>query len=90
MVAIGGNAPLLTDSDVESLAWQFLNSDYVSDVYGRWSLDRRLSTFLRRSGLIRVADDGDLFNVILDRVMTGISSVAGRATTSHASLRPIR
>ena len=90
MPALGGNASLLTDAHVDALAWRFLNSDYVSDVYCRWSLDQRLSTFLRRSGIARVADDGDLFNVILDRVMTGISSAAGKATRSHAGPRPIR
>jgi len=74
---------LLSDPYVDALARQFFNSDYVSDGYCRWSLDRRLSAFLRRTGPARIADDGDLFNVVLDRVMTGISSAAGKATRSH-------
>lgn len=79
---------MAAEAHVDELARQFLDSDYVSDLYSRWSLDQRLSAFLRRSGHARVDDDGDLFNVILDRVMTGISSVAeteslGCATRRH-------
>ncbi len=90
MAAASGNSPLLTDSDVDALAWQFLNSEYVGDVYKQNSLDQRLGNFLRRSGLVRVADDGDLYNIILDRVMSGISSLNGRANSSRAAVRPTR
>jgi hypothetical protein len=85
MAAAGNNPPLLTDSDVEALVWQFLSSEYVGDVYAQWSLDQRLDNFLRRSGLVRVADDGDLYNIILGRVMSDISSRAGRANKSRAA-----
>lgn len=66
---MGANPPLLTDSDVDTLAWGFLHSRYVGTIYGDWSLDRRLDTFLRRRGLTRVADDGDLSRIVLDRIM---------------------
>ena len=66
---MGGNPPLLTDSDVDTLAWGFLHSRYVGTIYAGWSLDRRLDAFLRRRGLTRVADDGDLSNIVLDRIM---------------------
>jgi hypothetical protein len=66
---MGGIPPLLTDSDVDSLAWEFLNSSYVSATYADWPLDRRLDKFLRRRDLARVADDGDLVNIALDRIM---------------------
>jgi hypothetical protein len=95
MAAAGSDRPLLTDSDVDALALQFLNSDYVGDAYARWSLDKRLRSFLRRSGRVRVADDGDVYNIVLDRVMSGISSrpgrvnkLAGRVTKSSAAVRP--
>ncbi len=66
---MGGIPPLLTDSDVDSLAWAFLHSSYVSTTYADWPLDRRLDKFLRRADLTRVADDGDLVTVVLDRIM---------------------
>jgi hypothetical protein len=69
MTVMGGNPPLLTDSDVDILAWEFLRSRYVGPIYADWSPDRRLDTFLRRRGLPRVADDGDLSNIVLDRIM---------------------
>jgi hypothetical protein len=95
MAGAGSDRPLLTDSDVDALALQFLNSDYVGDAYARWSLDKRLRSFLRRSGRVRVADDGDVYNIVLDRVMSGISSrpgrvnkLAGRVNKSSAAVRP--
>ncbi|BBZ48464.1 hypothetical protein BST25_03840 [Mycobacterium heidelbergense] len=71
---MGGNPPLLlTDSDVDALAREFLRSRYLGPTYAGWSPDRRLDTFLRRSGLARVADDGDLSTIVLDRIMAQVS-----------------
>jgi len=74
---MGGNPPLLlTDSDVDVLAREFLRSRYLGPIYADWSPDRRLDTFLRRRGLSRVADDGDLSMVVLDRIMSQVSVAA--------------
>ena len=75
MTSGGGDPPLVTDPDLDALTWQFLNSDYVADEYANWPLDRRLDGFLRNRGLGRLADNGDICNIILDRVMTYISVV---------------
>ncbi len=72
---MGAHPPLLTDSDVDALASEFLQSRYVDPIYSDWSPDRRLDTFLRRRGLVRVADDGDLSEIVLYRIM----AKAGRA-----------
>ncbi|MCV7091197.1 hypothetical protein [Mycobacterium interjectum] len=68
--------PLLTDSDVDALAWQFLHSSYADDAYADWPLDRRLDGFLRREGLVRLVEDGDTYDLILDRVMAYIAARA--------------
>lgn len=73
---MGGNpALLLTDSDVDALACDFLRSHYLGPTYAGWSPDRRLDTFLRRRGLSRIADDGDLSNIVLDRIMAHVGLV---------------
>lgn len=71
---VGGPASL-TDSDVDTLAREFLHSPYIGLIYADWAPDRRLDTFLRRRGLARVADDGDLSNVVLDRIMAYVHIV---------------
>ena len=92
MAAAGSDPALLTDSDVDALALQFLNSDYVGDPYARWSLDKRLRSFLRRSGRVRVADDGDVYNIVLDRGISSlpgrVNKLAGRVNKSSAAVRP--
>ncbi|BBZ68959.1 hypothetical protein MPRS_00520 [Mycobacterium paraseoulense] len=72
----GSPTMLLTDSDVDALASEFLQSRYLGPIYADWSPDRRLDTFLRRRGLSRVADDGDLANTVLERIMAHV----GRAS----------
>jgi hypothetical protein len=67
-----GGPPLLTDSDVDALAWQFLHSGYADDTYADWPLDRRLEGFLHRQGLVRLVEDGDAYELILNRVMAHI------------------
>ena len=69
-----GGPPLLIDSDVDALAWQFLNSGYADDTYADWPLDRRLDGFLRRQGLVRLTEDGDAYDLILNRVMASIAA----------------
>ena len=66
---MGDSPPWFTDSDVDTFAWEFRRSPYAGPTYADWSLDRRLDTFLRRQGFSRVADDGDLSGIVLDRIM---------------------
>lgn len=74
---MGPNPPLLlTDTDVDALARDFMLSRYLGPIYADWSPDRRLDTFLRRRGLARVADDGDLSMIVLERIMVQVSAAA--------------
>ena len=70
MSAVRADPPLVNDHDVDQFACQFLNSDYVDDIYADWPPERRIEGFLRNRGLARLADDGDVCTIILDRVMT--------------------
>ena len=72
MASMLGGPPSLTDSDVDSLAWQFLKSTYADNTYADWPLDRRLDGFLRHRGLVRLAEDGDAHDLVLNRVMAYI------------------
>ncbi|WP_211280778.1 hypothetical protein [Mycobacterium arosiense] len=59
----------MTESDLDALASDFLQSNYLGSIYADWSPDRRLDVFLRRRGLARVANDGDLSHSVLERIM---------------------
>ena len=78
-----GDPPLSTDSDVDALAWEFLNSAYADDTYADWPLDRRLDGFLRRRGLSRIGEDGDAYNLVINRVMDLIGVVSQPVPTPH-------
>lgn len=76
-----GNAALLTDSDLDALAVQFLNSPYADrNKYSEWPLDRRIEGFLLRRGLVRLAEDGDAYGLILDHVMAYLGAARRRSS----------
>jgi hypothetical protein len=79
MTSPPSDPPLLTDSDVDALVWQFINSTYAADTYAGWPLDRRLEGFLLRRGLSSIAEDGDAYRLVLNRVMAyiGLSDRTG-------------
>ena len=83
MATARGDVPLLTDPDVDGLAYQFLDSDYAADAYINWPLERRLEGFLRNRGMAGVADDGDTCQILLDHVMRRIN--VGPATRAKPS-----
>ncbi|MEE6179743.1 hypothetical protein [Mycobacterium sp. 050134] len=78
MATCVGGSPLLTDADVDGLAFQFLHSAYATDTYADWTLDRRVEGFLRHRGLVRLAEDGDAYELILNRVMSYIGELRRR------------
>jgi len=70
MKPVADNSPNVIDSDVDALALQFLKSDYPDGQRAAEPLNRRLDCFLRRRGLARLADSGDIYNIILGRAVS--------------------
>lgn len=70
-LSLGGPLTLI-DFDIDAIACQFLRSAYADKTYIDWTLDRRLEGFLRREGFDRLFEDGDAYDLLLDRVMTHI------------------
>jgi hypothetical protein len=64
-----------TDSDVDALASDFMDSAYADDTYADWPLDRRLDGFLNRRGLSCITENGDAYDLVLDRVMAHIGAM---------------
>lgn len=69
----------LTDADADELASAFLHSPYSGDTYIDWRLDQRLDAFLRHRGLVRLAEDGDAYGLIIDRVMAYLGGLRRRS-----------
>ena len=59
-----------------------MNSGYRGQEYANWPIERRLDGYLRHRGLSRHANDGDVCNVIIDRVMARVSGTARAASTA--------
>jgi len=59
----------MTDSDVDAIAWQFLNSVHPDGEGADEAVSRRLDRFLRHRGLACLAGSGDIYTIILNRVV---------------------
>ena len=64
MTPTAGESPGL-----DECAWAFLGSEFAGNRYLDWPIERRLEAYLRHSGQTRLADTGEKFNQLLDRVM---------------------
>lgn len=62
----------LTRAELDAIAWRFLRSEFSTQIYADWPLDRRLDAFLLHHGPIALRDDGSAYNELLDHVMANI------------------
>ena len=62
----------LTTAELDTLAWRFLRSEFASQTYADWSLDRRLDAYLLHHGPSEVLVDGSAYSTLLERVMANI------------------
>lgn len=75
-----GDLSMLIDSDIDALARSFFSSAYADNTFTDWTLDQRLEGFLRRQGLDFFVEDGDAYDLLLDRVMVRIGEAARQHT----------
>lgn len=64
-----GQAGQLDEQKFDTIAWQFLCSQYTEQTYQDWPLERRLDSFLRHHGLDCILNDGAAYGTLLDRVL---------------------
>ncbi|WP_254893599.1 hypothetical protein [Mycobacterium malmoense] len=70
---------MVTDRDIDALAREFVNSDDPAHAYPGWTIDRRVEAFLRHRDLAAVANDGDLCNILINRILIYVA-IARRPT----------
>lgn len=62
----------LRQRQLDSIAWEFLGSEFTGQIYAGWPIDRRLGAYLLHRGLTEVANDGGACDALLDRVMANV------------------
>ena len=68
----------LMEKELESISWDFLESEFAGPIYASWPIDRRLGVYLAHRGLSAVADDGHASSALLERVMANIGPALRR------------
>jgi hypothetical protein len=74
----------MTTLELESLAWRFLRSEFTSQIYADWPIDRRIDAYLLHYGPSDLLTDGSGYNALLERVMANI----GRAMRDGVLQQP--
>jgi hypothetical protein len=62
----------LTRAELDTIAWQFLRSEFTGATHADWPIDRRLDAFLLHYGPTGLLADGTAYNELLEHVMTNI------------------
>lgn len=75
----------LMQRELDSIAWEFLGSEFTGRTYAGWPIDRRLDAYLLHRGLIAVANDGTASGALLDRVMANIGRALRNGTLGPAT-----
>lgn len=62
----------LAIEDVDAVAWRFLRSEFASQIYADWPIDRRIEAYLLHHEPSEILRDRTLYSLLLDRVMANI------------------
>ena len=62
----------LTRAELDTIAWQFLRSEFTGATHADEPIDRRLDAFLLHYGPTGLLADGTAYNELLEHVMTNI------------------
>ncbi|MGY4710913.1 hypothetical protein ACXDF8_15350 [Mycolicibacterium sp. CBM1] len=67
-----GRADETDDRELDTIAWQFLCSQYTERIYWDWPLERRLDAYLRHRNRQDILNDGAAYATVLDQVMANM------------------
>lgn len=76
----------LTTAELDTVAWRFLRSEFATQTYSDWSLDRRLDAYLLHHGPADFLVDGSAYSALLERVMVNIGPARRNGVLSLPSL----
>lgn len=60
------------DRELDTIAWDFLCSQWLGRNYWDWSLERRLDAYLRHHQRADILNNGASYNAVVDRVMANM------------------
>jgi hypothetical protein len=59
-------------TELDTVVWGFLSSEFAGHSYADWSIGRRVDAYLRHHALTELADDGSACDALVQRIMANI------------------
>lgn len=75
-----------TRQELDAIAWRFLHSQFTSQIYADWPIDRRIDAYLVHYGPTELINDGSAYNALVDRVMANIGTALRTGVLSPPEL----
>jgi hypothetical protein len=76
----------ISKKELDTIAWGFLRSEFTSQIYSDWPIDRRIDAYLEHHGFTEFAYDGSAYDALLDCVMTNIGPALRRGILEPPTL----
>jgi hypothetical protein len=81
---------VLTEQELEALAWGFLGSEFAGLVYADWTVERRIDAYLAHHGMSHVVNNGDAYQAVLQCVFANIRPARRRGVLPDATWLTVR
>ena len=81
---------VLTERELEALAWGFLGSEFAGLIYAGWTVERRIDAYLAHHGMGHVVNDGDAYQAVLQRVFANIGPARRRGVLPDTTWVTVR
>lgn len=80
----------LSEVDLDTIAWEFLGSEFTGLIYADWPIERRVDAYLAHRGMTGLLNDGDADVAIVQHVLANIGAAMRDGTLATATWETVR
>lgn len=90
MTRTRGHDHRMNPNELDTLAWQFLNSEFAGPRYHNYSLEERIEVFLHHRGSTELLNDGSSTAALQERIMANVGPALRTGVLPATAIAPSR
>ncbi|WP_174522716.1 hypothetical protein [Mycobacterium lehmannii] len=75
----------LCEVDLDTIAWEFLGSEFTGLTYADWPIERRVNAFLAHRGMTDLRDNGDACVAVMQHLLANVGAALRDGTLPTAT-----